>query len=203
MAVSAREHAAPSPQRGIPIRGQSVTALAAVTVVLVIVSVLLPPIAPAGADLKDASQVAYARVIWPETQISLAVLMIFLPSFIYALIVKGAALGRLLIGSLSVLGVALATFYVIISLESYVAKPEVVYGFVTQLKANSICVEPFQGIGVWDRPGPPVRCFALEVPSSELRGEASWVSDRRMVKILVSPRGHIGYIAPISGALQQ
>jgi hypothetical protein len=185
------------------IRGRSVAALAAVTVVLVIVSVLLPPIAPAGADLKDASRAAYARAIWPEAQISLAMLMIFLPSFVYALIVRGAALGRLLIGSISVLSVALATFYVVISLESYVAKPEVVYGWVTQLKGNSICVEPFQGIGVWDRPGPLVRCFALEVPSSELRGEANWVSDRRMVKILVSPRGHIGYIAPISGALQQ
>jgi hypothetical protein len=184
------------------IRGRSVAALAVGTAVLVTVAVLLPPIAPAGADLKDASQAAYARAIWPETQISLAVLMIFLPSFVYALIVRGAALGRLLIGSISVLGVALATFYVIISLESYVAKPEVVYGFVTQLKGNSICVEPFQGIGVWGRPTPPVRCFALEVPSNELRGDASWVSDMRMVKILVSPRGHVGFIAPISGALQ-
>jgi hypothetical protein len=165
--------------------------------------VLLPPIAPPGANLKDASQAAYARAIWPETQISLAVLMIFLPSFVYALIVRGAALGRLLIGSISVLGVALATFYVVISLESYMAKPEVVYGYVTKLDGNSICVQPFQGIGVWDGPTPPVRCFALDVSSDELRGEASWVSDRRMVQLLVSPRGHVGYIAPISGALQQ
>jgi hypothetical protein len=202
VALPARELAATTPRQRILIRGRSLIALAAVTAVLIAVAVLLPPIVPAGADLKDASQAAYARAIWPETQISLAVLMIFLPSFVYALIVRGAALGRLLIGSISVLGVALATFYVIISLESYVAKPEVVYGFVTQLKGNSICVEPFQGIGVWGRPTPPVRCFALEVPSNELRGDASWVSDMRMVKILVSPRGHVGFIAPISGALQ-
>ncbi len=163
------------------------------TAVLVTVAVLLPPIAPAGADLKDASQAAYARAIWPETQISLAVLMIFLPSLLYALIVRGAALGRLLIGSISVLGVALATFYVVISLETYMAKPEVVYGF-----GNSVCVEPFRGI----QPTPPVRCFALEVPSEELRGAEHWVQENRYVQVLVSPRGHVGFIAPVSGALR-
>jgi hypothetical protein len=180
------------------IRGRSVAALAVGTAVLVTVAVLLPPIAPAGADLKDPSQAAYARAIWPETQISLVVLMIFLPSLVYALIVRGAALGRLFIGSISVLGVALATFYVVISLESYMAKPEVVYGFVTHLSGNSICVEPFWGI----QPNPPVRCFALEVPSEELRGAEHWVQENRYVQVLVSPRGHVGFIAPVSGALQ-
>jgi hypothetical protein len=180
------------------IRGRSVAALAVGTAVLVTVAVLLPPIAPAGADLKDPSQAAYARAIWPETQISLVVLMIFLPSLVYALIVRGAALGRLFIGSISVLGVALATFYVVISLESYMAKPEVVYGFVTHLSGNSICVEPFWGI----HPNPPVRCFALEVPSEELRGAEHWVQENRYVQVLVSPRGHVGFIAPVSGALQ-
>jgi hypothetical protein len=161
-------------------------------------AVLLPPIVPAGADLKDADQSAYARAIWPETQISLAVLMIFLPSFFYAVATRGAALGRLLIGSISLLGVAVATFYVVISLQSYMAKPEVVYGFVTHLSGNSVCVEPFRGI----QPTPPVRCFALEVPSEELRGAEYWVREHRYVQVLVSPRGHVGFIAPVSGALQ-
>jgi hypothetical protein len=202
MALAAPQPAATTPRQRILIRGWSLIALAAVTAVMITVAVLLPPIVPAGADLKDTNQAAYARAIWPETQISIAVLMIFLPSFVYALIVRGAALGRLLIGSISVLGVALATFYVIISLESYMVKPEVVYGFVTQLKGNSICVEPFQGIGVWDRPTPPVRCFALHVPSEELRGAQNWVQQHEYVQALVSPRGHVGFIAPVSGALQ-
>lgn len=203
VALSAPEQATTPPQQRIAVRGRSFAALAAGTALLVTVAVLLPPIAPAGADLRDANQAAYARAIWSETQISLAVLLIFLPSFFYVLIAKGAALGRLLIGSISVLGAALAMFYVIISLESYRAKPEIVYGLVTQVNGNTICLEPFQGIGQWGGPTPKIRCFALEVPSNELRGDANWVSDRQSVQMLVSPRGHAGFIAPTSGGSQK
>ena len=45
------------------------------------------------------------------------------------------------------------------------------------------------------------RCFALDVPSDELRGAENWVQEGRYVQVLVSPRGHVGFIA-ISGALQ-
>jgi hypothetical protein len=164
-------------------------------------AVLLPPIVPAGADLKDANQAAYARAIWPETQISLAVLMIFLPSFFYAVATRGAAWGRLLIGSISLLGVAIATFYVVISLQSYLAKPEVVYGFVTSLNGRTICLQygsRSQIVGA----SSGTRGFALDVPSEELRGAEHWVQENRYVQVLVSPRGHVGFIAPISGALK-
>ena len=100
MAQPASSAAATSPQPRLAIRGRSIAALAALTVLLVTAAVLLPPIVPAGADLNDANQAAYARAIWPETQISLAVLMIFLPSLGYAVARRGAARGRLLIASI-------------------------------------------------------------------------------------------------------
>jgi hypothetical protein len=183
------------------IRGRSVAALAVGTAVLVTVAVLLPPIAPAGADLKDASQAAYARAIWPETQISLAVLMIFLPSLGYAVATRGAAWGRLLIGSISLLGVAAATFYVVVSLQSYMAKPEVVYGTVTSLNGRTVCLQ-YGSLSQIVGAGSGTRCFALDVPSEELRGAEYWVEAHRYVQVLVSPRGHVGFIASISGALQ-
>jgi hypothetical protein len=183
------------------IRGRSVAALAVGTAVLVTVAVLLPPIAPAGADLKDASQAAYARAIWPETQISLAVLMIFLLSLGYAVATGGAAWGRLLIGSISLLGVAVATFYVVLSLQSYMAKPEVVYGTVTSLNGRTVCLQ-YGSLSQIVGAGSGTRCFALDVPSEELRGAEYWVQAHRYVQVLVSPRGHVGFIASISGALQ-
>ncbi len=196
MALSASEQAATPPQQKTAVRGRSLAALAAATAVLVTAAVLLPPIIPAGADLRIVNQAAYARAIWPETQISLAMLMIFLPSLCYAMAAKGAAWGRLLIGSLSLVGVAIATVYLVISLESYMAKPEVVYGFVTSLKGQTICIEPFQ------RASPKMRCFALDVPSEELRGSSNWADEHRLVQMLVSRRSHVGFIAPVSGALQ-
>ena len=186
MALLAPGHPATSPPRKPAIRGRSLAALAAATVLLVTAAALLPPLIPAGADLNDANQAAYARAIWPETQISLAVVMIFLPSLCYAVATRGAARGRLLIASISLLGVAVATFYVVISLQSYLAEPEVVYGSVTSLIGRSICP----------------RCFALDVPSEELRGAENWVQEGWYVHVLVSPRGHVGYIAPVSGVLQ-
>ena len=110
MALLAPGHSATSPPRKPAIRGRSLAALAAATVLLVTAAALLPPLIPAGADLNDANQAAYARAIWPETQISLAVVMIFLPSLCYAVATRGAARGRLLIASISLLGVAVATF---------------------------------------------------------------------------------------------
>ncbi len=201
MALAAPQPAVTTPRQRILIRGWSLIALAAVTAILITVAVLLPPIVPAGADLKDANQAAYACAIWPETQISLAVLMIFLPSLCYAIAARGAVWGRLLIGSISLLGVAVATFYVVLSLQSYLAKPEVVYGTVTSLNGRTICLEngSLSLLGGLRR---GIRCFALEVPSEELRGAENWVQEHRDVQVLVSPRGHVGFIAPISGALQ-
>ena len=201
MALLAPGHPATSPPRKPAIRGRSLAALAAITVVLLTAAVLLPPIVPAGADLNDANQAAYARAIWPETQISLAVLMIFLPSLCYAVATSGAARGRLLIGSITLLGVAIATFYVVISLQSYVAKPEIVYGAVTSLSGRTICLQ-FGGTSQIVGHEPVTRCFALDVPSEELRGAENWVQEGWYVHVLVSPRGHVGYIAPVSGVLQ-
>jgi hypothetical protein len=199
MAQPAPRQAATSPPRRLAIRGRSIAALAAVTVALIAAAVLLPPIVPAGADLNDAHQAAYARAIWPETQISLAMLMIFLPSLCYALATRGAAWGRLLIASISLLGVAVATFYVVISLQSYTAKPQVVYGFVSSVNERTICV--FNG-SLSKGLESSTRCFALDVPAEELRGAENWVREYRYVQMLVSPRGHVGFIARISGALQ-
>jgi len=165
---------------------------------------MLPPIVPAGADLHDANQAAYTRAIWPETQISLAVLMIFLPSLCYAIAARGAAWGRLLIGSVSLLGVAVATFYVVISVQSYVAKPEVVLGFVTSLNGRTICLQ-YGGFGLVSGAagaGSSTRCFALDVPSEELQGSANWVKEHRSVWMLVSPHGHVGFIARYQGLSQ-
>ncbi len=201
MALSAPRPAATTPRQRILIRGRSLIALPAVTAIPITVGVLLPPIVPAGADLKDTNQAAYARAIWPETQISLAVLMIFLPSLGYAVAARGAARGRLLIGSISLLGVAVATFYVVLSLESYMDKPEVVYGFVTSLNGRSICLQ-YGSLSPVVGASSGTRCFALDVPSEELRGAEHWVQENRYVQVLVSPRGHVGFIAPVSGALQ-
>lgn len=185
----------------LPIRGRSVVTLGLATALLVVAAVLLPPIVPAGADLNDASQAAYARAIWPETQISLAVLMIFLPSLAYAILARGAAWGRLVIGSISFLGVAVATFYVVISLQSYVAKPEVVYGSVYSLNGRTICLW-YGTLSQIAGNEAGTRCLALDVPSEKLRDGGSWVQEHRYVRALVSPRGHVGFIAPISGGLQ-
>jgi hypothetical protein len=201
MALLAPGHPATSPPRKPAIRGRSLAALAAITVVLLTAAVLLPPIVPAGADLNDANQAAYARAIWPEAQISLAMLMIFLPSLCYAVAARGTAWGRLLIASISLVGVAVATFYVVISLQSYVAKPEVVYGAVTSLSGRAICLQ-FGGTSQIVRHEPVTRCFALDVPSEELRGAENWAQEGWYVHALVSPRGHVGYIAPVSGVLQ-
>src|SRR2546425_2058853 len=201
MALSAPRPAATTPRQRILIRGRFLIALPAVTAILITVGVLLPPIVPAGADLKDTNQAAYARAIWPETQISLAVLMIFLPSLCYAVATRGAARGRLLIASISLLGVAVATFYVVISLQSYMAKPEVVYGSVTSLTGRSICLQ-YGAASMIVGNEPSTRCFALDVPSEELRGAENWVQEGWYVRVLVSQRGHVGYIAPISGVLQ-
>jgi hypothetical protein len=202
MALAAPQPAATAPRQRILIRGWSLIALAAVTAVLITVAVLLPPIVPAGADLKDANQAVYARAIWPETQISLAVLMIFLPSLAYAVATRGAAWGRLLIGSISLLGVAIAMFYVVISLQSYLAKPEVVYGAVTSLNGRAICLQFGSRSQIVGNNSSTTRCFALDAPSEELRGAENWVQEQRYVQMLVSPRGHVGFIAPVSGALQ-
>jgi hypothetical protein len=201
VALPARELAATTPRQRILIRGRSLIALAAVTAVLIAVAILLPPFVPAGADLKDTNQAAYVRAIWPETQISLAVLMIFLPSLCYAIAAGGAAWGRLLIGSASLLGVAVATFYVVISLQSYIAKPEVVYGSVTSLNGRTVCLQ-YGTLSLIVGNEAMTRCFALDVPSEELRGAQNWVQQHEYVEVLVSPRGHVGFIAPISGALQ-
>jgi len=201
MALLAPGHPATSPPRKPAIRGRSLAALAAATVLLVTAAALLPPLIPAGADLNDANQAAYARAIWPETQISLAVLMIFLPSLCYAVATRGAARGRLLIASISLLGVAVATFYVVISLQSYMAKPEVVYGSVTSLTERTICLQ-YGAASMIVGNEAVKRCFALDVPSEELRGAENWVQEGWYVHVLVSPRGHVGYIAPVSGVLQ-
>ncbi len=201
MALLAPGHSATSPPRKPAIRGRSLAALAAATVLLVTAAALLPPLIPAGADLNDANQAAYARAIWPETQISLAVLMIFLPSLCYAVATRGAARGRLLIASISLLGVAVATFYVVISLQSYLAEPEVVYGSVTSLTERSICLQ-YGAASMIVGNEAVTRCFALDVPSEELRGAENWVQEGWYVHVLVSPRGHVGYIAPVSGVLQ-
>jgi uncharacterized BrkB/YihY/UPF0761 family membrane protein len=175
--------------------------LAAITVVLLTAAVLLPPIVPAGANLNDANEAAYARAIWPETQISLAMLMIFLPSLCYAVAARGTAWGRLVIGSVLLLGVAVATFYVVISLQSYIAKPEAVYGAVTSLNGRTICLQ-YGSFSLIAGNESVTRCFALDVPSDELKGAENWVQEGWWVHMLVSPRGHVGFIAPASGVLQ-
>ena len=201
MALLAPGHPATSPPRKPAIRGRSLAALAAATVLLVTAAALLPPLIPAGADLNDANQAAYARAIWPETQISLAMLMIFLPSLCYAVATRGAARGRLLIASISLLGLAVATFYVVISLQSYMAKPEAVYGSVTSLNGRTICLQ-YGTLSLIAGNEAVTRCFALDVPSEELRGAENWVREGWYVHVLVSPRGHVGFIAPVSGVLQ-
>src|SRR2546430_4542013 len=201
MALVAPGQAATSPPRRLAIRGRSIAVLAAITVVLVTAAVLLPPIVPAGANLNDANEAAYARAIWPETQISLAILMIFLPSLCYAVAARGAARGRLLIGSITLLGVAIATFYVVISLQSYVAKPEVVYGAVTSLSGRTICLQ-FGGTSQIVGHEPVTRCFARGLPNGALRAAENWGQEAGYTHVLVSPRRHVASIAPVPGVLQ-
>src|SRR5260370_765679 len=90
-----------------------------VSIALLILALHVPPFMPAGADLADSGQRHYAANIWQETQTSLALVAIVLPWLVYGLLWRGAPWGRRIFLATSAAALAVATWFVLPSAQSY------------------------------------------------------------------------------------
>jgi hypothetical protein len=151
------------------------------TVGLIAGATRLAAVVPAGADLGDATQRAYAVNIWQETQTSLALLAVFLPWLIYGLLFKGSRWGGSVLLVVTAVGAVAGSWFISLSLQSYAALPRLVTGIVATVDGRQLSLTG--GTGVY-----------LVVSDAELRSARSWLKPGARVTLWVSPRGHAGYV---------
>ena len=154
-----------------------------VSVALVVLALHMPPFMASGADLSDSGQRGYARNIWQETQTSLALVAIVLPWLVYGLLWQGAAWGRRLLVAVATAGVVVSTWFVVLSVQSYAALPRQVIGVVDRVEGRT----------VWLRDGTG---YYLVLSEPELQTAQPWLRAGGSVVMWVSPRGHVGAVAP-------
>jgi hypothetical protein len=148
---------------------------------LVLGATRLGALVPSGADLTDPTQRSYAANIWQETQTSLALLAIFLPWLLYAVLFKGSRWGAGILLAVAAIGSIGGTWLTSLSLESYAALPRQVAGVVAKVDGRQLSLAG--GTDVY-----------LVVSGAELHAAEPWLKPGAPVTLWVSPRGHAGYV---------
>jgi len=126
-----------------------------VSIALLILALHVPPFMPAGADLADSGQRHYAANIWQETQTSLALVAIVLPWLVYGLLWRGAPWGRRILLATAAAAVAVTTWFVLLSAQSYTALPRLprAVGWRAQRRSFLACPRNRgHGVGLAPRP---------------------------------------------------
>ena len=155
----------------------------AVSLVLLVVALHLPPFMSAGADLSDSAQRDYARNIWQETQTSLALVAIVLPWMVYGLLWSGAPWGRRVLLALATAGVVFTTWLALQSAQSYAALPRQISGVVERVEGRTLTL---RGGG----------SYYLVLSDYEMRSAQGWLHPGSNVSLWVSTRGHAGSVSP-------
>ena len=157
-----------------------------VSIALLILALHVPPFMPAGADLADSGQRHYAANIWQETQTSLALVAIVLPWLVYGLLWRGAPWGRRILLATAAAAVAVTTWFVLLSAQSYTALPRQLTGVVDRMQGRVISLA---GDGT----------YYLVLSDGELNADRSWLAPGTEVTVWVSPRGHVGWLSAVPG----
>jgi hypothetical protein len=165
------------------VRFLAVTVTLAASIILALIALQLPPFVPAGANLSEPAQADYAANIWPESQVSLLMLALFLPWLIYAVIQRGSLAGRIVVFALGLAGVSVSTWAVTVSLESYMARPQAVSGFVVGIDGRNVTLD----CGVRST-------YHLAISDRQFEFAQSWLRRGAPVLLYVSPRGQAGYL---------
>jgi hypothetical protein len=152
-----------------------------VSIALLLVALHVPPFVAAGADLADSEQRDYAANIWQEMQTSLALLAVVLPWLAYGLLWQGAPWGRRVLLAAATAGVAVTTWFALVSAQSYTALPQQITGVVDRLQGRVVYM---RGDG----------SYYLVISDSELNADRSWLRPDAYVRMWVSPRGHAGAV---------
>jgi hypothetical protein len=147
----------------------------------------LGALVPAGADLGDPTQRSYALNIWQEAQTSLALLAIFLPWLVYALLFKGSRWGGGILLVVAAVGTMAGTWLTSLSLQSYAALPRLVTGVVASVDGRQLSLSG--GAAVY-----------LVIADPELAAATPWLKPGVPVTLWVSPRGHAGYLGRAVGS---
>jgi ABC-type tungstate transport system substrate-binding protein len=155
----------------------------AVSLLLVVLALHVPPFMAAGADLSDSAQRDYARNIWQETQTSLGLVAIVLPWMVYGLLWSGAPWGRRVLLGVATAGVVFTTWLALTSAQSYTALPRQVSGVVDRIEGRTISLH---GGG----------SYYLVLSDHELQTAQGWLHPGTSVTLWVSPRGHAGAASP-------
>jgi len=151
------------------------------TVGLIAGATRLGAVVPAGADLADPTQRAYAVNIWQETQTSLALLAIFLPWLVYGLLFRGSRWGGGILLAVAAVGTVAGSWLTCLSMQSYAALPRLVSGVVAQVDGRQLSLTG--GLGLY-----------LVISDSELAAARPWLKPGAPVTLWVSPRSHAGYV---------
>ena len=157
----------------------------AVSVALFLLALHVPAFMASGADMTDSAQRDYATNIWQETQTSLAMVAIVLPWLVYALLWQGAPWGRRILLATATAGVIVATWFAVLSAQSYAALPRQVVGVVDRVQGRVIAL---RGDG----------SYYLVLSDRELTAARAWLRAGASVELWLSPRGHAGAVSALS-----
>ncbi|MEO6797526.1 MAG: hypothetical protein ABI401_09570 [Candidatus Dormibacter sp.] len=166
------------------VRPIPIVATLAASGLLMVGAVHLPSFAPAGADLADPLERAYAANLWGQVQVSLLLIGGFLPWLIYALLFTGAARGAILLGIVAFAGTVLGTWTTLITVATYAGLPRPVTGVVSRVEGRTI------------RLASPPTAYYLALSDSELAAAGRSLKLGSSVLLWVSPRGQVGAIGP-------
>ena len=156
-----------------------------VSIALFLLALHVPAFMTPGADMTDSAQRAYATNIWQESQTSLALVAIVLPWLLYALLWQGAAWGRRILLVVATAGVAVTTWFAVLSAQSYTALPKQVVGAVERAQGRVIALS---GDGT----------YYLVLSDAELNAAHTWLRPGARVELWVSPRGHAGAVSAMT-----
>jgi hypothetical protein len=111
------------PDRAETLRPAEIVGTVVASVALALIAANSPPFVPAGANLTVPSQSVFAHNIWPKAETSLAVLAVFLPWLIYAVVRQGRLPGRVLILVIAAVGVVAGIGASVVSLTTICNTP--------------------------------------------------------------------------------
>lgn len=164
------------------VRPIPIVATLAASGLLMVGALHLPPFMPAGADLADPLQRAYAANLWGQVQVSLLLISGFLPWLIYAVVLKGAARGALLLGIAGTAGTVLGTWITLVTVDTYAGLPRPVTGTIGRLEGRTLSLTG------------PSAAYYLAMSDSEMAAAAPSLKAGRSVLLWVSPRGQVGAV---------
>jgi len=160
---------------------------------LAILAAQVSPFLPAGANLEDAGQRAFARNIWPQCQVSLVVLALFAPWLVYARLAPFPVRGmwgrglRYAVLTVAGLGTGLGIWMSATSMAAYVVRPQRVEGVVSLFQGRTLRLD-----------GDPRR-YALVLTADELSQATGWATPGTHVVMWVTGSGHAGYLGRVGG----